>query len=84
MQIEIGANLTTVVLAFVASVGTIVTGVLSYLNGQRLKEVQKNTNGMTEQMVASAFEGGRTQGAMEERARLGLVPRPTNDDRHAA
>ena len=73
MNIEIGANLTSVVLAFLALLGTVVTGVLSYLNSKKLQQVEKNTNGMTDRLVAAAMREGVAKGIADERARqLGL------------
>lgn len=69
MTLEIGANLTSVVLAMLALIGTIVTAVLSYYNGKKIREVQRNTNGMTDRLVQAAFKDGKDLGAMEERMR---------------
>ena len=71
MQIEIGANLLALGLGFFSSVGVIVTSVLSYFNGRKIKEVAKNTNGMTEKLVAAAFKDGKDFGISEERRRSG-------------
>lgn len=65
LQIEIGPNALSAMLALLALIGTIVTGVISYLNGRRIREVQRNTNGMTEQLVAAAFKDGRDLGRSE-------------------
>ena len=74
MTPEIGPNLSAFLVAVLALIGTIVTAVLAYLNGQRLRQVERNTNGMTEKMVASAREEGRLAGIAE--ATAAAQPRP--------
>tara|TARA_R110000868_G_scaffold5782_1_gene33926 strand:+ start:8524 stop:8757 length:234 start_codon:yes stop_codon:yes gene_type:complete len=72
ITIEVGPNLGAFLLAALASLGTIVTATLAYFNGKRLRQVEKNTNGMTERLVEMAREEGRLLGHAEERARLNL------------
>ena len=79
MTIEVGPNLVSFLLAALALVGSIVTAVLAYFNGQRMKQVEKNTNGMTDRLVAAAWREGKATGHAEERSQLGLPGRATED-----
>ena len=72
MHFEVGPNLAAFLLAALALVGSIITAVLSYLNGQRLRNVERNTNGMTDRLVAAAWREGKLTGHASERSRLGL------------
>jgi hypothetical protein len=75
MTIEVGPNLGAFLLALLALVGSIVTAVLAYFNGQRLRQVERNTNGMTDRLVAAAYREGKALGHAEERSALGLPQR---------
>jgi len=70
MTLEVGPNLGAFLLALLALIGSVVTAVLAYFNGQRLRQVERNTNGMTDRLVESAFEKGRAQGLAEGQAQV--------------
>lgn len=76
MTFEVGPNLGAFLLALLALVGSVVTAVLAYFNGQRLRQVERNTNGMTDRLVAAAFREGKATGHAEERVQLGLPKSP--------
>lgn len=75
MTIEVGPNLAAFLIALLALIGSVVTAVLAYFNGQRLRQVERNTNGMTDRLCAAAFREGKATGHAEERTQLGLPDR---------
>jgi len=80
MTIEVGPNLGAFLLALLALIGSVVTAVLAYLNGQRLRQVERNTNGMTDRLVEAAYREGKATGHTEERLQLGLPERPAEQE----
>ncbi len=73
MNIEIGSNLASVLLSCVTAFGAALAAYLSHLNGRKIREVAKNTNGMTEQLRAAAFKDGVDHGRYLERQSNGQL-----------
>jgi len=58
------AQLVTAIASLIAAVGT-------YLNGRRIKEVQKSTNGLTHRLEDIARKEGKAEGVAQEKATRG-------------